>query len=174
MAVKSWHGRHRWTIVLIIVGSLVDMHYASTMMSACDASSAAIVQCAKQLLDLNKDERITIAEVVDALKDLAYLPEANMPASFIMKCDTDEDGAITIEDWTNPNSTCLPTPQCRINFCHVCTRNGFVMAHDARSVAETAMEMAEIKRRTDEMVAAQLQQRRVAQAKQEAKKAKTA
>ena len=103
----------------------------------CDGSREAVQQCAQQFFDLDHNGNITAAEVQQALLTFDT-NKLNLTVDFFMKCDYDEDGGITLLDWNNPNSTCLPTLTCRKIACDVCVKNGFQMTHVETRAKEQA------------------------------------
>ena len=116
-----------WCVVIttsLVIG--VSMA-AAAVHPSCDNSREAIVQCASELIDINHDNRLTIGEIEYALSNMVGLPGPNVNVTLFMKCDMDDDGVLTMDDWNHPNSTCLPTYNCLLIACLVCTRNGFVM-----------------------------------------------
>jgi len=115
-------------LIMIIVGAATATSMAAANeFLACDNSKDAILECALKLFDVNHDGSITMAELNQTIPTLEGMPGPNVNASFIMKCDMNGDNILTLEDWNHPNSTCLPTENCRFIACEVCRRNGFVM-----------------------------------------------
>ena len=98
------------------------------MSPSCNNTRAAVLECVEQLLDLDHNGQITPVEVAVALQTtFVFVPEW-LTWQLVMRCDLDEDGVLTIDDWNaNPmNITCLPTQNCINIACSVCTQNGFV------------------------------------------------
>ena len=124
----------RWIVVVAFVtfASLV----SAVIFPGCDGTRAAVFECIQQLLDLNHNGEITAAEASVALSRMTYLP-SNLNWEFVMLCDMDEDGVLTIADWNeNPsNRTCLPTPNCLNIACDTCVRNGFTQSKRAPAPA---------------------------------------
>jgi hypothetical protein len=96
----------------------------------CNRTRAAVLECIHALFDLDGNGIITpvIADV--AISRLSYVP-AGLTWQFVMRCDLNEDGVLTMADWnmTSPNVTsCLPTQNCLDIACNVCVQNGFAQA----------------------------------------------
>jgi len=93
----------------------------------CNNTRAAVLECIEQLLDSDHNGQITPVEVAVALQtSFTFVPEW-LTWQLVMRCDLNEDGVLTMEDWNaNPmNMTCLPTQNCINIACSVCVQNGF-------------------------------------------------
>jgi hypothetical protein len=113
--------------LIVFIAIAVALAWALTNNEKCDNSDAAILGCVRQFFDLNNDSTITGTEINTGLSRMQYVPCCGVNLAYIMRCDTDEDGVLTMADWLNPNSTCLPTPNTRSIMCDTCVRNGYAM-----------------------------------------------
>jgi len=113
-------------LVCVSAVSVVGITFAN-----CDCTRGAVLECIQFLFDADHDGIITPVEVAVALQTkLSFVPDY-LTWQFIMRCDLDEDGVLTMDDWTMmpPNITCLPTQNCVTIACSVCVQNGFVQTN---------------------------------------------
>lgn len=95
----------------------------------CDGTRETVLECIRQLFDLDHDGVITPVEAAVALGGQTFSDvPAGLTWQFVMRCDMDEDDVLTMDDWMQapPNATCLPTQNCLDIACDICARNGFV------------------------------------------------
>lgn len=93
----------------------------------CDLSDASMIKCASKLFDRNKDDVITMDELVRSFQDkITYT--SNFNATIIMNGgDVNGDGVLTIDDWNHPNRTYLKEDISKGMACFWCRRNGVNM-----------------------------------------------
>jgi hypothetical protein len=116
---------------VILVVSLFTSTARATPMG-CNRTRAAVLECIELLFDLDSNGVITPVEADVAISRLAFVP-AGLTWQFLMRCDLDEDGQLTMADWnvTVSNTTtitCLPTQNCLDIACNFCSANGFVQS----------------------------------------------
>jgi hypothetical protein len=112
-----------WAVILVFVVATTGLN-----LPTCSGTRNAVLECAQQLFDLDHNGIITPAEVAVALQTtFSFVPDY-LTWQFVMRCDLNEDGVLTIEDWQfiPPNATCLPTQNCLNIACSICAQNGFV------------------------------------------------
>lgn len=183
----------RLTLILFacLLATLARSDSPMEEMHKCDNTREAIEQCAAYLFDTNYDGRITVEELDTVIPNLVSVPmHEGFNSTLFLRCDIDEDGVLTHEDWVHPNATvCLPTTNMLYIACMVCIRNGFVMDHaDAhkkrgtvpydyegvvRAARENAEKIRELQQKEKERVAKFIKERLEQKAKQEAGGEKT-
>jgi len=120
-----------WPTALVLALVLAVPAILALQTVGCDGTRAAVLECATQLFDLDHNGEITPVEAAVALGGETFTEvPAGLTWQFVMLCDVNDDGVITIEDWQQvpPNATCLPTQNCLDIACSVCAANGFVQS----------------------------------------------
>lgn len=87
-----------------------------------------LIQCFRDLLDLNKDSTITIAELDYFLANQNCINKKitnHITGTMIMNtCDFNHDNVLTLSDWTVTNA-CVSTPHRIEMVCLFCERCGW-------------------------------------------------
>jgi hypothetical protein len=87
-----------------------------------------LIQCFRDLIDLNKDSTITIAELDHFLANQNCINKkitSHITGTHIMNtCDFNHDGILTLSDWTATNA-CVSTPHRIEMVCVLCERCGW-------------------------------------------------
>jgi len=111
-----------WLVCVLVLGA------SALTVPNCDATRPTVLECVQELLDLDHNGIITPVEIAVALQTtFTFVPDF-LTWQFVMRCDLNEDGVLTMADWTipPPNMTCLPTQNCLDIACSICAQNGFV------------------------------------------------
>jgi hypothetical protein len=117
------------TVLVLLAGAATSILALQT--PGCDGARTTVLECIQQLFDLDHNGEITPVEAAVALGGQTFTDvPAGLTWQFVMQCDLDEDGVLTMADWEQvpPNATCLPTQNCLDIACDVCARNGFVQS----------------------------------------------
>jgi hypothetical protein len=80
-----------------------------------------LLPCFTQYVDTNKDN------IIDASEVASFLSLNNITAStasIMSICDTNADGAFTMEDWNSPNS-CVQSQVIIARTCYICVGAGW-------------------------------------------------
>ena len=101
---------------------------AVSISAGCPVVRDRLITCFEQLIDLNHDSIITAADIDHfVMTSTCINPRVHdyVTGEKILKmCDTNNDGLLTLTDWTAPNA-CLQGPAEKINLvCEACQRCG--------------------------------------------------
>lgn len=106
-------------LLVILLGTL------AVAIPFCNVTETSLLGCFAALLDPEGVGNVTLPQLEDRLTHLNYTYGATATGIF-NRCDVNEDGVLSLDDWYNPNRTaCLSDYNSRLITCFACGANGY-------------------------------------------------